>query len=282
MNKYFIFLILLLTFESFSQKESPSLKNFQKKFSYQKSKNYKGPEDTYYETPADMSPQENNNNPNSSGNNGTINYSPQEIEKKRSKNHHSGKGGNKPDNPKMGKPEPIEFDPPEIDSPDIDLPDIDTPSISLNFWKILLIIILAIGLIFLIYYLVKNYSPKNKKVIKPITPDDWNPDLITKSELELRLEEALKRNDFRECVRIYFTFILKEMIRLNLIKWKKDFTNYDYVLQVKSHKISPEFEESVRIYDLVWYGEYNIQKEEYTQLSIHLEQNYKQLEKQNA
>ncbi|MES2589807.1 MAG: hypothetical protein V4622_12580 [Bacteroidota bacterium] len=288
MKKQLLFLFIFLTFCVYSQKEKPSLQQFQKTYSYQKSKKYKGPENTNYESPAEMDDENSESKTNtSSGNKGTINYSPQQIQKQRSnKNYYRnennrkkgyGEGGNKASDPEMGKPQPIEFDTPEMETDDVDLPDFD-PSVSMKFWKILLIIILAIVVFFVAYYIIKNYKPKNKKIISPITQDDWNPDLISKSELELRLEEAMKRGDYRECVRIYFTFILKEMIRLNRIRWKKELTNYDYVLQAKSQKNAFDFEESVRIYDLVWYGEYQINQGEYSQLQAHLNKNFKDLE----
>jgi hypothetical protein len=290
MNKILIYIFLFLTFGIFSQKEAPSLDNFQKKYSYQKSKNYKGPTNTNYGQPATIEEKENPaSNSNTSKNKSTINYSPNQIQKNRSQKQNSsqgsgsgngynpGNGGNKPNDPEMGKPQPIEFDTPEFDAPDLDFPDVDPPTISSTFWKGLMIIIIAALVIFLVYYLIKNHKPKNQKVIPPINENDWNPDLMTKSELELRLEEALLREDFRECVRIYFTFILKEMIRLKRIHWKKDLTNYDYILQAKSTKNYLAFEESVRIYDLVWYGEYEISRKDYTQLSIHLEKHYKEL-----
>ena len=119
-----------------------------------------------------------------------------------------------------------------------------------------------------------------------MSESEWNPDLITKSELELRLEEAMLRGDYRACIRIYFTFILKEMIRLKRIKWKKDLTNFDYLLQVQSNKKIERtdfesFSESIRIYDLVWYGEYDIKNEEYSELSPILANYYKHLNSKN-
>ncbi len=295
MNRIVLLICLFsLTFWSFSQKESPSLRSFQKKYSYQKSKNYSGPSNNSYSQPAPLEEEDSepfSNNSSSSKNKSTIKYAPQQIQKNRSNKQNSGQGsnqdpfgsgngnggGDKPLDPEMGKPEPIEFDTPELDGPDIDLPDVDAPNISAGFWKGLMIVIIVILVIFLVYYFVKNYKPANKKVIAPITENDWNPDLMTKSELELRLEDALLRGDYRECVRIYFTFILKEMIRLKRINWKKDLTNYDYILQAKVYPNHLDFEESVRIYDLVWYGEYQISQRDYTQLSAHLEKNYKQL-----
>jgi hypothetical protein len=299
-SKILSFLFLLISICSWTQEKNvrvhPSVKNFQKNYQYQKSENHKGPNKNDYSSPSTLnenSRQSKNYHP-SGKNKGTVNYSPQKIKKSRSQNspkgsgkgNGSGNGGNKERDPEMGKPKPIEFDTPEFDTPKVDLPDIDPPTISEQFWKTLGIILLVIVLLIAIYFIAKNYRPKDKKIIAPISESDWNPDLITKTELELRLEEAMLRGDYRACIRIYFTFILKEMIRLKRIRWKKDLTNFDYLLQVQGNqKIDRndlhKFAESIRIYDLVWYGEYDIKNEEYLEISPLLENYYKQLNTKN-
>lgn len=298
-------MLLILSQFAYSQqqKEKPSLENFQRKYRYVKNKSYTGPE-TKYISPSAIKEEENPPQINSStpSNGGNIDYSPEELErirKRKAQQHESdrlgsgqgsgqengyGEGGNKSKNPKMGVPEPIEFDPPEINPPDINLPDLDVnpPTFSSGFWKVLLIVIGAILILIIIYYIFKNQRPSNRKVKTQTQEFDWNPELITKSELQLRLEQAMLENDYRACVRIYFTFIMKEMIRLRYIRWKKEYTNYDYILQAKSKPYHSEFEETVRIYDLVWYGEYNIGQSEYQLLEKHLELNYQLLNKKDV
>src|SRR5690606_32602817 len=128
------------------------------KVEYRKAKKYKGPDDWYASSPADMSKYEvedtyipQNGTAPSSANSptGTQSYTPQQIQEEREKRYgknYSGGGEGKPD-PELIRPEPIEipeFDSPEIDSPDIDMPDVDAPDFlsSGAFWKILLIILI--------------------------------------------------------------------------------------------------------------------------------------------
>lgn len=288
-----------------TKKQEPSLENFKRKYRYVKDKRYKGPENQY-NSPAEMRQSDENtpqSSSSSSSNGGTIQYSPEEIDRIRERRAQQyeeyqdnqgngggpgsgqgnglGEGGNKPRNPEMGKPEPIEFDPPEIDGPNLDL-DINPPTFSASIGKIVLIVLAAVILLIIVYLIIKNYRPRNRRVKSQLSQEEWNPETITKTELELRLEQAMRENDYRECVRIYFTFILKEMIRLRLIRWKKDLTNFDYLLQAHSSSHYRDFEESVRIYDLVWYGDYHISKEDYYSLESHLDHHYKLLNKQDA
>jgi hypothetical protein len=282
----FVFLALVC----FSQADGKDLKKKvwkqEKEYlKYQKKKNYKGPEDWYGSSPSSLKEEENNYTTTNNGSSSQgIQYNPQQIKQNREKQFgkNSGKnGGTLGADPEIQKPEPItlpDIDPPNIDGPD--LPDFDGPTIPISFWKILLFSALIIAVIILLYWWLKNKQPSNNAVLQDIQ-NDWNPEVITKTELEQRLEEALERGDFREGIRIYFTFILKELIRKNWIQWKKDKTNHHYLLELTGKPDNDIFRECVRIYDLVWYGEYEIDKDIFNQLQPTLLKYYKSLNPSN-
>ena len=256
---------------------------------YEKTDKYKGPSDWYGSYPSDMKDEDIFSGGGSSGGqggSGGIQYSPQQIQRDREKRYNGfergGGDGTLPYDPDVKRPDPIEA--PDLDAPDVDLPtpniDIDPPMIPPIVWKVLLFIIIFIALIYIAYLVAKNRRPSNKKVIVDVE-NDWNPELISKTELELRLEEAAAREDYRECVRIYFTFILKELISKGWIRWTKDKTNHDYILEMGGRPEYLGFLQSVRIYDLVWYGEYNIDSEIYELIRPELERFYQSLEPRN-
>lgn len=285
---------LLFVFLSYGQADQTerAWKSEKDKVEYRKAKKYKGPDEWYASSPADMQkydaeetyiPQ--NGVPPSSANSpaGTQTYTPQQIQQEREKRYgknYSGGGDGKPD-PELIQPEPIEipeFDSPDIDAPDIDMPDIDAPDFlsSGGFWKILLILLLLTALVWILYIVIKNRKPGDRKVVQDVE-NDWNPEVITKTELELMLEKATTEEDYRECVRIYFMFILKELTRKGWIKWRSEKTNYDYLLEMRSQADFDAFNEVVRIYDLVWYGDYAISREVYAQLQPGILRYYKSL-----
>lgn len=270
MNKILVIFIFQFAFFScFSQVvEKDAKKKIWKQekdyLKYQKKKDYKGPGDWYGSEPSSIKDEEDSYS--SSGNSGSqgIQYNPQQIQQDREKQFGK-KGGNGSGDleadPEIKRPDPITF--PEIDSPDIDapdVPDIDPPIFPVSFWKVILFLIILAVVVFLLYWWLKNRQPANTAIRQNIE-NDWNPEVITKTELELRLEDALSRDDFREGVRIYFTFILKELITKGWIQWKKDKTNHQYLLEVNGKPNSDIFRECVRIYDLVWYGEYEIDRQ---------------------
>lgn len=296
MNRPLFYIVLFLTAFSFAQEEKKERvwKNEKEYLKYQKGKKYKGPEEWYGAYPTDMKDEDFFGSGSGSGSSGgtygsgssggrQIQYSPQQIQRDRDQRYQGfdrggGKGNLKFD-PRVERPDPIEV--PDVDAPDIDIPtpdiDIDAPSINPMFWKVLLFIIIFIAVIWILYLIVRNRKPSNKKVAIDVE-NDWNPEVISKTELELRLEAAMADEDYRECVRIYFTFILKELIRKGWIRWKKEKTNHHYVLEMRGRPEFQGFTQSVRIYDLVWYGEYNIDEDIYELLRPELEAYYKSLD----
>ncbi|NVK65883.1 MAG: hypothetical protein HWE22_14915 [Flavobacteriales bacterium] len=246
---------------------------------YEKKDGYKGPTDWYGSTPAEMQDESNYNSGGSSSRQG-IRYVPQRVrrDRNRRRGYNSGGGsGTLPSDPKVQPPPPVQFD---IDPPDMNAPDIDPPSISSSFWKVLLFILIAALVVTILYFIFKNAKPVDRKIIVDVE-DDWNPEVITKTELELRLEAAMQREDYRECVRIYFTFILKELIRKSWIVWRKEKTNHHYVMEMAGKPNQLMFMECVRIYDLVWYGEYEIDQEIFEMLRPTLQDYYKSLDPVN-
>lgn len=288
--------ILLITVLSYAQDKKEKVWENEKDYlEYHKKDKYQGPTDWYGSYPADMSSEEESvsgygsGNYGSNGNSGSqsnqgIQYTPQQIQKDRQKRYRGydrgGGNGTLKRDPNISEPDPIEI--PDIDAPDIDLPnlDLDAPTIPMGFWKVFLFILIGAVILWVAYILIKNKKAPNAKVVIDVE-NDWNPEVISKTELELRLEAAMLDEDYRECVRIYFTFILKELIRKSWISWKKEKTNYHYVLEMHKRENAAHFNECVRVYDIVWYGDYQIDQEIFELLQPTFENYYKSLDPVN-
>ncbi len=130
--------------------------------------------------------------------------------------------------------------------------------------SILLYTLLAVFLGFIIYILFINTNVSDKgKTVKEVELEKA-PVEITKSELELMLEEALANNDYRLAVRIYFIFVLKDLSEKKWITWKKEKTNISYLMEMRGKKQYELFNESVSIFEFVWYGNYTITDKDYS------------------
>lgn len=271
LSNILLLLVLLSSNCLFSQDKK---KDHSHHFHYEKSKSYDGPTNWESDIPQNLTNESTDAVPINNGGLSLDKLSGSRKEKQK-------KGGDLPETPKTKKAEPIQL--PEIETPDFDvpdMPDVDPPVINPNVWKILLIIVVSGLLVFFVYYFLKNKSRRDKKVNQQEINLEWNPEIISKSELEELLEKAILEKNYREGIRIYFTFILKEMIRLKLIHWKTEKTNYDYLLELSQSNERKNFEESVRIFDLVWYGDYQIDENTFQQIKPVFENYYQHLSKQ--
>lgn len=159
-----ISLVFFCSTTVFAQKSSSEKlwKSEHEKVKYSKERRYKGPEDWYSNSPAEMKQEEeefipsggatstgsSSATPNSPIGNQNA-YTPEEIQEERERRYgkdYTSSGGSKKSGPEVISQDPIEFpdlDAPDIDAPDIDAPDVDAPDFlsSRNFWLTILIII---------------------------------------------------------------------------------------------------------------------------------------------
>ncbi|MCB0479386.1 MAG: hypothetical protein KDC84_14550 [Crocinitomicaceae bacterium] len=148
-----------------------------------------------------------------------------------------------------------------------------------GFANALLIIIAVVLVAFLIYFFL--FKNKSNEAIKNIPIEDELEELdihtIQKSDLELALEKALNEKDYRKCIRIYFTFILKELSSNGMIHWEKEKTNYDYLRELKDLKEFHGFRNAVELFEIIWYGKRNIGEEIYRQIEPDLKNYLKEI-----
>ncbi len=162
---------------------------------------------------------------------------------------------------------------------DINFPQQREPfslSLPLQIVGYVLIGILLIGI--LIYFFGKGLF-KNPKVIPTndhiITDLDERP---MESDLERYLRQALENKDFRLAIRIYYLMLLKLLNDKELITWKKNKTNMDYLIEMRNHPNYNQLSQQTLIYEYVWYGEQSIAEPQYKTVSqtfIQLLQNMK-------
>jgi hypothetical protein len=163
----------------------------------------------------------------------------------------------------LKEPELLEV--PKFESPDVDEPNIGKlGKIPTGLLKVILVFIVVALLILIFYQRFKKGIRWQKRGSKQ--DNYWNPEVVTQSDLENRLAKALKKEKFREAVRIYFTLILKELIRLNQIRWAKEKTNHEYLNTLKNKGLQKEFAVCIHVFDVVWYGEYEIDQEKFNEV----------------
>lgn len=74
-------------------------------------------------------------------------------------------------------------------------------------------------------------------------------------DVEAFLNQALKQEDFRLAIRLYYLAILKELSLASKIQWKKDKTNGVYLRELRGHPQHALFRKTTYIYEYVWFNE---------------------------
>jgi len=171
------------------------------------------------------------------------------------------------------KLEPIKWPKITLPEPKFETIDIDDSSKKINYYDIfkriaryVFPILVSLILGFVIYKII-NKLKINTTTIAENSDQEWNPNKIKKSDMELKLEHAKQNENYREAIRIHYLYLLKELIRQQLIDWQPEKTNHDYLHELRLYEHKTNFSECVRIFELVWYGEHIISKEYYYKLS---------------
>lgn len=266
-----VLLLLCISWGGYGQQENDPVderwKQMNERIQYFPSKNPDGPSNRYNYPPS-MSE---GGTPTNSGNGfGQVQPSDEDIRYSREQRYpNSGSGNGVKKRIKDADKEDLEdLSTPDAEVPDFDAPDFD-PDIDLEgsatFWKYLFIIIGVLLLAYVIYQLFfKGKQVKDESV----TPTDYHddeldPSTLQKSQLELDLEEAITEEDYRLAVRILYTMILKQLVEKKWIAWEKKKTNYHYLLELGQRPERSDFDKSIRIFEWVWYGKNNPNKEEF-------------------
>lgn len=128
-----------------------------------------------------------------------------------------------------------------------------------GIFKIFAIVSGIILALFILYYLVNSsnlFQPKSKNI------DTLKKDFDIE-EIEENLEEAnvdsflalaIANKQYTLAIRLYYLSCIKKMSENNLVKWKRDKTNRNYINELGGHELAPSFRELTPIFERIWYG----------------------------
>ena len=103
-------------------------------------------------------------------------------------------------------------------------------------------------------------SGKRNKEIVHIKDEE---ELLSSKDLPRLIALAIAEENYRLATRYQYVLLLQQLSEKEIIVWEQQKTNEDYIKEVHHKKIHTEFEDITRFYDFVWYGSFEINKEEY-------------------
>ena len=130
------------------------------------------------------------------------------------------------------------------------------------------------GLIILLIYIITKSNASglfrpHKKVMQMPFAENLNPESVNWEE---EIRNALKMGEYRLAVRYHFLSALKSLSKNELITWKAEKTNYDYISEIKNSQVKSNFSELSKLYEAIWYGNFPIVQEEYASIGQDFEQ----------
>ena len=77
------------------------------------------------------------------------------------------------------------------------------------------------------------------------------------------IKHAESDNDYRLAIRYYYLWLLKKMSNAGIIDYDVEKTNSDYQNEITSIKTKDEFNYTSYLYNYIWYGEFNVDIQEF-------------------
>lgn len=104
------------------------------------------------------------------------------------------------------------------------------------------------------------FGKSSDKNIIPVTDVETN---IHATDFKTLIKNAENDNNFRLAVRYYYLWLLKTLSEVELIDYDVEKTNSDYYLELENETIRNEFSYTSYLYNYIWYGEFNIDAEQF-------------------
>ncbi len=82
--------------------------------------------------------------------------------------------------------------------------------------------------------------------------------IIKNEDIPALIQAAIQQHNYRLAIRYYYLLSLKFLTERDIITWEPQKTNEDYSTEISNPNIKIEFINSTKIYDYVWYGEFNV------------------------
>jgi hypothetical protein len=134
------------------------------------------------------------------------------------------------------------------------------------FQKILWMVIIGAFVAVIILYLANSNVNLFRKSQQKITEDDEGyaeTDNIFEINYQREIDKAISSGSYRIAIRLMFLRLLKNLSDKNIIHYKQDRTNFDYLLQLQTTKYYQDFFRLIRFYEYSWYGQVDVDQEKF-------------------
>lgn len=163
---------------------------------------------------------------------------------------------------------------PEPEQEDAEIPEISTPSAPLFNLEALspiimtaVIVIIAALIVYLLVYRFRDRDLRAKARDANTTVDlDKVEEQLESTDVRSLLQRAIDKGDHRTALRLYYLLLLQQMSLSGLIRWSKEKTNLEYLLELDDDALASDFKALTIAYERIWYGDRALDRRRFTQL----------------
>ena len=88
-------------------------------------------------------------------------------------------------------------------------------------------------------------------------------EIVKSSDISELIQKAVAEENYRLAIRYYFLLTLQQLTRKELIDYKFSKTDEEYLREIKQEPLQQQFRQLTRIYDFIWYGNFEASKEQF-------------------
>lgn len=137
-----------------------------------------------------------------------------------------------------------------------------------EFFKWFFIIGAILILALLIYRFVGEgniFGKQSKRIYAPSVAIDLEKieENLHDAELDPLIRQAINQKQYALAIRLYYLAIVKELSISNVIQWKKDKTNREYLREMRQSTLFEPFKSTTSIFEKVWYGDSALQESDF-------------------
>ena len=137
-----------------------------------------------------------------------------------------------------------------------------------SWFNSLLWFVIIIGFIIVVIMYLSNSNislfRQRNRTIESDGEDQLDTDDIFAINYQREIDKAAVAGNYRLAIRLMFLRLLKNLSQKNIIQYKHDRTNFDYLLQLSSTKYYNDFFTITRHYEYSWYGKFEISSDTYS------------------
>jgi len=129
--------------------------------------------------------------------------------------------------------------------------------------KAIMYIFLGLIIIYTLYRIIDNnnlFYNSSKRTINSQSEDAVE---MEDENLDEKIRKAIADKDHRKAVRYLYFKTLRQLDQRGWIRYHAQATNYDYITQVSKFPIAGDFNFLTRVYEYVWYGEFELTDEQF-------------------